>query len=75
MSVEKSIREKISANLKPIHFEVINESPMHSVPKNSETHFKILVVSDLFKGLPLIKVNICVVIGIHNIHGTYNYFV
>lgn len=64
MSVEKSIREKISANLKPIHFEVINESPMHSVPKNSETHFKILVVSDLFKGLPLIKVNICVVIYI-----------
>ncbi len=30
--------------------EVINESYMHSVPRGSETHFKVVVVSDMFKG-------------------------
>ena len=28
---------------------------MHNVPKNSETHFKVVVVSDMFDGSPLIK--------------------
>lgn len=28
-----------------------NESNMHSVPKDSETHFKLLIVSDKFVGL------------------------
>jgi BolA protein len=36
-----------------IHFEsldVINESHMHSVPPNSETHFKVVAVADAFDG-------------------------
>ncbi|XP_045765833.1 DNA-binding transcriptional regulator BolA [Maniola jurtina] len=37
------------------HMEVINESYMHNVPKGAETHFKVVVVSDQFDGLPLIK--------------------
>ncbi|ELU17016.1 hypothetical protein CAPTEDRAFT_118429, partial [Capitella teleta] len=32
----------------PLHLEVINESYMHNVPKGSETHFKVIVVSDAF---------------------------
>lgn len=28
-----------------------NESHMHSVPNDSETHFKLLIVSDQFEGL------------------------
>ena len=31
--------------------EVINESGMHAVPKGSETHFKVVVVSSAFEGL------------------------
>ncbi|TGZ50222.1 Uncharacterized protein DBV15_02071 [Temnothorax longispinosus] len=38
--VENSIRGKLEAALKPLHCDVINESYMHNVPKNSETHFK-----------------------------------
>ncbi len=30
--------------------EVVNESYMHSVPPGSETHFKVVVVSDQFAG-------------------------
>lgn len=54
--IEQAIREAIAVQLEPVHFEVINESYMHNVPKGSETHFKVLVVSSKFESLPLIKV-------------------
>lgn len=56
--VENSIREKLEAGLRPLHCDVINESYMHNVPKNSETHFKVVVVSEKFDKQPLIKVSI-----------------
>lgn len=54
--IEKAIREAIVDELQPIHYEVVNESYMHNVPKDAETHFKVLVVSTKFESLPLIKV-------------------
>lgn len=54
--IETAITEAIVEQLQPIHYEVINESYMHNVPKGSETHFKVLVVSSKFESLPLIKV-------------------
>ncbi|XP_038566612.1 bolA-like protein 1 [Micropterus salmoides] len=53
--VERAIRTKLTANLKPDHLEVHNESHMHAVPPGSESHFRVLVVSSQFEGLPLIK--------------------
>lgn len=52
--IEARIRECLQ-KLKPTHLEVVNESYMHNVPKGSESHFKVLVVSDEFKGQQLIK--------------------
>ncbi|XP_022910634.1 bolA-like protein DDB_G0274169 [Onthophagus taurus] len=52
--IETSIREKLSSEFAPKHLEVINESPMHNVPKGSESHFKVLVVSEKFMNVPLI---------------------
>lgn len=52
--IENRIRECLQ-KLSPKHLEVVNESYMHNVPKGSESHFKVLVVSDEFKGLQLIK--------------------
>lgn len=50
--VANAIREKIEqSHLRPRHLEVVNESHMHSVPKGSETHFKVLVVSEAFDGM------------------------
>ena len=43
--------------MNPTHLEIINESYMHNVPKGSETHFKVVVISDVFDKLPLIKVS------------------
>ncbi|MGZ3772682.1 MAG: BolA family protein [Pseudobdellovibrionaceae bacterium] len=41
----------LKVGLEPTFLEVVNESHMHAVPENSETHFKILVVSAKFMGL------------------------
>lgn len=54
--IEQAITEALQLKLEPIHLEVVNESYMHNVPKGAETHFKVLVVSEKFESLPLIKV-------------------
>lgn len=48
MTVQSAIEQKLSAALNPVYCEVLNESHMHSVPPNSETHFKVTIVSSLF---------------------------
>jgi stress-induced morphogen len=50
MAVESIIIEKLHTDLSPVQLEVVNESHMHSVPANSETHFKVVIVSPLFEG-------------------------
>ena len=50
MSVQQAIESKLRASLAPAHLEVINESHRHSVPPNSETHFKVIAVAEAFSG-------------------------
>ena len=50
MTVHETIERKITASLAPAHLEVINESHMHSVPPDSESHFKLVIVSQRFAG-------------------------
>ena len=50
MIVQQSIEAKLRDGLSPGHLEIMNESHMHSVPANSETHFKVVVVSAFFAG-------------------------
>ena len=47
---EQRINDILNHSLAPTHMELENESHKHSVPANSETHFKILVVSTAFAG-------------------------
>lgn len=47
--VENRIREKLQA-FAPLELQVVNESHMHSVPKGSETHFKVVLSSAQFEG-------------------------
>ena len=49
MSVQDGIESKIRTALDPTHLEVVNESHMHSVPPGSESHFRLVVVSDRFE--------------------------
>jgi len=54
MNVQRGLEKKLSAELSPLHLQVINESGMHNVPPGSETHFKVLVVSERFQGQKLL---------------------
>jgi BolA protein len=54
MSLEASIRSKLSKALAPERLEVINESHLHAghrdAPGTGESHFRVLVVSAAFAG-------------------------
>lgn len=50
MTVENTIRSKLDSALQADVLEVVNESHMHNVPANSETHFKLVLVSEEFNG-------------------------
>lgn len=50
MTVQQAIEGKLRAALAPTHLAVVNESHRHSVPRDSETHFKVVVVSEGFAG-------------------------
>lgn len=50
MVVQNQIEQILRAKFAPQWLEVTNESHMHSVPENSETHFRVVVVSDSFSG-------------------------
>lgn len=54
MSVQHTIESKVRASLDPSYLEVVNESHMHSVPPGSESHFRLVIVSDRFEGLALV---------------------
>lgn len=54
--IESAMRKALNTELKPVYLEVINESPQHNVPKRSESHFRVFVVSEKFNDLTLIKV-------------------
>ena len=55
MIIQNKIQTKLHDALNPLYFELSNESHMHNVPPGSESHFKVVMVSDKFAGLPLIK--------------------
>ena len=55
MSRKQSIEQILTEGLRPVHLEVINDRPRHNVPPGSESHFKIVVVSDVFDGQRLVQ--------------------
>jgi BolA protein len=54
-TVQSTIEQKLTTHFSPEYLEVINESHMHNVPANSETHFKVTIVSVNFEGKRLIQ--------------------
>uniref|UniRef100_A0A6B0UXD2 Putative transcriptional regulator bola n=1 Tax=Ixodes ricinus TaxID=34613 RepID=A0A6B0UXD2_IXORI len=53
--VQRRMEEKLSKALNPTELSVENESHMHNVPKGSETHFRVTVVSASFEGKSLVQ--------------------
>lgn len=48
--IEALITEKLVGQFSPEVLQVINESYMHAVPEGSESHFKVVIVTDQFDG-------------------------
>ncbi len=48
MRIQNVIESKLKQDLQPVYLEVINESGNHNVPPGSESHFKVVIVSDAF---------------------------
>lgn len=54
MRIQDIITEKLDRRFALKHLEVVNESGSHNVPAGSESHFKVVLVSDEFDGQRLI---------------------
>ncbi len=53
-TMRQNIQQKLQTSFSPLHLEVIDESHNHNVPEGSESHFKIVLVSESFEGEKLI---------------------
>lgn len=54
MSRRERIREHLQSALSPFHLEVTDESHQHRAPPGSESHFKVVVISDRFADQTLV---------------------
>ncbi|MBW4936125.1 BolA family protein [Marinobacter sp. F4206] len=55
MKIQNAIEAKLNGAFVPRLLQVENESHKHSVPPNSETHFKVTLVSPEFEGQMKVK--------------------
>ncbi|AWY00737.1 transcriptional regulator [Marinomonas primoryensis] len=55
MNVQTQIDQRINEKIDIHHMTLENESYMHNVPEGSESHFKLVLVSDVFQGKRLVQ--------------------
>jgi len=67
---EKKIYDLLSSTLQPTHLEVLNTSHGR---RSDESHFKVVVVSDKFVGVPLVKRHRMVTSAITNNSGNLDF--
>ncbi len=48
VGIAASLQQSLLTKLQPLHLDIVNESNNHSVPANSETHFRVVIVSEAF---------------------------
>ncbi|RMG35020.1 MAG: BolA/IbaG family iron-sulfur metabolism protein [Gammaproteobacteria bacterium] len=55
MRMQEKIEQILQEGLQPLHLEVVDESHMHSVPADAQSHFKVTVVTAGFEGQSLLQ--------------------
>ncbi len=55
MQTQQTIEQKLQRQFAPLHLAVENESHMHNVPAGSESHFRVVLVSEQFDGKSLLQ--------------------
>jgi BolA protein len=53
--MQETIETKLKQAFDPVHLQVDNETTMHNVPPDAESHYKVIVVSEQFNDQSLIK--------------------
>lgn len=48
------IESSLDNEFQPVHLDVVDESHMHSVGPDAQSHFKVVLVSEAFAGKPLV---------------------
>lgn len=54
MNTQETIQRKLHEGMPLSHLSIENESHMHNVPPDSESHFRLVVVTENFTGLNLV---------------------
>ncbi len=55
MRMQERIEQALKDAFAPLHLEVIDESHMHDVPEDAQSHFKVTLVTEAFAGQSLIQ--------------------
>jgi stress-induced morphogen len=55
MIIQNEVEDILKIEFTPTHLEVINESGNHNVPAGSESHFRVVVVSEKFVEVKLLE--------------------
>lgn len=55
MNRQQTIEHKLQQALAPLYLEVVNETYMHNVPEDAESHYKVIAVSEQFSGKSLLQ--------------------
>lgn len=55
MKAEDFIKNTLNNQFSPQYLEVVNESDGHNVAPGSETHFKVVLVTEAFNGVSAVK--------------------
>ena len=55
MPMNNVIEQRLRDEFAPLHIEVDDESHMHNVPAGSESHFRVVLVTEAFAGKPLLQ--------------------
>ncbi|MCC6138749.1 MAG: BolA family transcriptional regulator [Bdellovibrionaceae bacterium] len=55
MKMQNTLQQKLEAALAPSRLEIENESHKHSSGLGAESHFKVLVVSQVFEGMSRVQ--------------------
>lgn len=55
MKIQTQIDQRIKDEINVHHMTLENESYMHNVPEGSESHFKLVLVTDAFVGKRLVQ--------------------
>ena len=54
-TIESRIEDLLLLKFNPTVLNILNESYMHNVPEGAESHFKLVIVTDSFKDISIIK--------------------